>query len=144
MEHHTRMGAPPSDRRCESEQSITFLFRFRRDKQYTMAARQLFPVSRMRRSRVFETIFDRYLDDGDEEPWDLMLPPDGLVAVPVAVVVEALRLPGDLVLVVMGFFRPTRVEVLAVHLLVVVLDAARQEEEFWLQRQHRYLKAIRE
>lgn len=105
-------------------------------------AHRLFPVSRVRRSRVFDTMFDRFMDDGDESPFELLLPPAGLVAMPVEKVVEACGLPGDLSLVIMGFYRATRVEVLAVHLLVVVLDASRVEDEFWLQRQKQYLIAM--
>lgn len=102
-------------------------------------AHRLFPVSRVRRSRVFDTMFDRYMEDADESPFEAVLPPEGVMAVPVAKVVEALGLPEDLHLLVMGFYRPTRVEVLAVHLLVVVLDASRVEDEYWLQRQKQYL-----
>ena len=104
---------------------------------------QFQPV-RIRRSRVFEAMYDRYFAEYDESPFREVLPPEGLMAINVQlVVVEAWGLPEDVALIVMGFYRVTRVEKLAVHLLTVVLDAARMEEEFWLQRCHYFLRNLR-
>ena len=112
----------------------------------------LFPV-RVHRSRVFESLYDQYMDTGDDSPFDLVLPPTPpalvepfppelrLLAVPVRVVTERMGLPLELQLVVTAFYRATRVEALAVHMLFM-LDSARVEEVFWLDRQRDQLRRL--
>ena len=101
----------------------------------------LFPV-RVRRSMIFESLYERYMVTDDDTPFDLVLPPEGgLLAVPVVVVSERLGLPMELQLMVMAFYRANRVEVLAVHMLFI-LDSARVEEVFWLDRQRDQLRRL--
>lgn len=107
-----------------------------------MAQRLSFPVWGYR-SRVFEDTFDRFMADGDEGPFDLLLPPGDPVAVQVLAVGQREGLPRDVVLLVQSFYRASRVEALALHLLMV-LDSARMQDWYWLLRQHQRLQRIRQ
>lgn len=102
-------------------------------------ARQLYPVSRIHRDNAFQHLYDRYMEDQDETPFDLVLPPLAWPSVQVVVVTKALGLPEDLQTKVMSYLRVSRVEKLAVHLLFV-LDSAWTTDLEWYRRQHRYLK----
>lgn len=97
-----------------------------------------FPT-RVHRSWVWEDLFHRYLDSDDETPFELVLPPPGRIAYNVEVVTSILKMPWDLTLLIMSFYRINRVEKLSVHMMMI-LEAAWLDEVYWLQRQRNWLR----
>ena len=93
----------------------------------------------VRRSQVFEGLFDLYMKYENEESFELVLPSASLHHMGVwKVAYERYGLSVEVTWIIQAFVRPQRVEKLAFHLLML-LETGWLEEVYWLQRQKQVL-----